>query len=34
LRARGYTDVRKYADGKDDWRAAGLPLESGAAVAG
>ena len=34
LRARGYTEVRKYADGKDDWRAAGLPLESGAAVAG
>ncbi|HEV2774507.1 MAG TPA: rhodanese-like domain-containing protein [Solirubrobacteraceae bacterium] len=34
LRARGYTEVRKYAGGKDDWRAAGLPLESGAAVAG
>ena len=33
LRALGYTDVRKYADGKDDWRAAGLALESGAAGA-
>jgi rhodanese-related sulfurtransferase len=33
LRALGYTDVRKYAEGKDDWRAAGLALESGAAVA-
>ena len=30
----GYTNVRKYADGKDDWRAAGLPLEQGAPVAG
>ena len=29
----GYTDVRKYAEGKDDWREAGLPLESGAPVA-
>ncbi len=28
----GYTNVRKYAEGKDDWREAGLPLE-GAAVA-
>jgi rhodanese-related sulfurtransferase len=34
LRALGYSDVRKYAEGKDDWRAAGLPLESGVAVAG
>lgn len=25
----GYTDVRKYAEGKDDWEAAGLPLEVG-----
>lgn len=30
LIARGYTDVRKYAEGKDDWREAGLPLEAGA----
>ena len=28
----GYTNVRRYAEGKDDWRDAGLPLE-GAAVA-
>jgi rhodanese-related sulfurtransferase len=28
----GYTDVREYAEGKDDWREAGLALESGAAV--
>ena len=27
LLARGYTDVRKYVEGKDDWSAAGLPLE-------
>lgn len=33
LRSLGYTDVRKYAEGKDDWRAAGLALEAGAAVA-
>ena len=33
LEALGYTDVRKYAEGKDDWREAGLPLESGAPVA-
>ncbi len=26
LTAMGYTNVRKYADGKDDWRDAGLPL--------
>ena len=32
LRAMGYTDVRKYAEGKQDWREAGLPLESGAAI--
>jgi rhodanese-related sulfurtransferase len=25
----GYTNVRKYAEGKDDWTAAGLPLETG-----
>jgi rhodanese-related sulfurtransferase len=30
LLARGYTDVRKYAEGKDDWREAGLALEVGA----
>jgi rhodanese-related sulfurtransferase len=30
----GYTDVREYAEGKDDWREAGLPLEQGAPVAG
>jgi rhodanese-related sulfurtransferase len=30
LVARGYTDVRKYVEGKDDWSAAGLPLEVGA----
>lgn len=30
LLSRGYTDVRKYAEGKDDWREAGLPLEAGA----
>ena len=28
----GYTNVRRYVDGKDDWREAGLLLE-GAAVA-
>jgi rhodanese-related sulfurtransferase len=30
----GYTNVRKYAEGKDDWREAGLPLEQGAPIAG
>ena len=30
LAALGYTNVRKYAEGKDDWREAGLPLESSA----
>ena len=29
----GYTNVREYAEGKDDWREAGLPLEHGAPVA-
>ena len=29
----GYTNVRDYAEGKDDWREAGLPLEQGAPVA-
>jgi len=32
LEAMGYTNVRKYAEGKDDWQAAGLPLQAGAAV--
>jgi rhodanese-related sulfurtransferase len=32
LERLGYTNVRKYAEGKDDWRAAGLPLESGVPV--
>jgi rhodanese-related sulfurtransferase len=27
LEALGYTNVRHYAGGKDEWRAAGLPLE-------
>ena len=26
----GYSNVRKYAEGKDDWIEAGLPVESGA----
>lgn len=29
LSALGYTDVRKYAEGIEDWVAAGLPTESG-----
>jgi rhodanese-related sulfurtransferase len=28
----GYTNVREYAEGKEDWRDAGLPLEQGAPV--
>jgi rhodanese-related sulfurtransferase len=28
----GYTNVRRFAEGKDDWREAGLPLEHGASV--
>ena len=28
LRALGYTNVRKYAEGKQDWSEAGLPLET------
>jgi rhodanese-related sulfurtransferase len=28
LRSMGYADVRKYGDGKEDWTAAGLPLEA------
>ena len=30
----GYTNVRRYPEGKDDWREAGLALERGAPVAG
>ena len=33
LESLGYTNVRKYAEGKQDWREAGLPVESGVAVA-
>jgi rhodanese-related sulfurtransferase len=28
----GYTDVREYEDGKEDWITAGLPVESGSSV--
>lgn len=34
LRAMGYTDVRAYEGGKQDWIEAGLPVESGGAVGG
>lgn len=27
LKELGYTDVRRYVEGKEDWRSAGLPLE-------
>jgi rhodanese-related sulfurtransferase len=30
----GYTDVREYVEGKQDWSDAGLPLEHGVPVAG
>lgn len=30
LTATGYTNVRKYAEGKQDWEEAGLPLGIGA----
>jgi len=30
LAARGYTNVRRYEAGKQDWQQAGLPLEYGA----
>ena len=30
LQALGYTDVRVYRDGIEDWVAAGLPVEAGA----
>ena len=33
LRSLGYTDVRRYAEGRQDWEAAGLPVESGVAAA-
>jgi rhodanese-related sulfurtransferase len=33
LAALGYTNVRKYREGIQDWVAAGLPTESGAAAA-
>lgn len=29
LEGLGYTDVREYVEGRRDWEAAGLPLESG-----
>ncbi|MEV7554598.1 rhodanese-like domain-containing protein [Amycolatopsis sp. NPDC089917] len=29
LTALGYTDVRKYREGIEDWAGAGLPLEQG-----
>ena len=32
LEQLGYTDVRKYAEGKEDWIAAGLPVEAGVAA--
>jgi rhodanese-related sulfurtransferase len=33
LSALGYTDIREYAEGKEDWVNAGLPVERGAAAA-
>ena len=33
LESLGYTNVAKYAEGKDDWVEAGLPTESGKVVA-
>jgi rhodanese-related sulfurtransferase len=32
LRRLGYTNVRKYAEGKQDWEAAGLSLEPAVAA--
>ncbi|WP_043632291.1 rhodanese-like domain-containing protein [Nonomuraea candida] len=32
LTALGYTNVRRYVEGIEDWVAAGLPVESGARV--
>ena len=34
LERLGYTNVRKYAEGKQDWEDAGLPLEVPTAVEG
>ena len=34
LIAMGYTDVRRYLEGKDDWVAAGLPLETSTPTTG
>lgn len=34
LTALGYRNVRKYAEGKQDWIEAGLPTESGSVFAG
>lgn len=34
LTAIGYTNVRKYVEGKQDWVRAGLPLETPAAASG
>ena len=33
LRKLGYTNVRKYAEGKQDWEESGLPLHRAAAAA-
>lgn len=33
LEKLGYTNVREYVEGKEDWVAAGLPTESGAVAA-
>jgi len=33
LEQMGYADVAVYAGGKQDWQAAGLPVEQGAAMA-
>lgn len=33
LVALGYTDVREYVEGKEDWIGAGLPVERGAMAA-
>ncbi len=33
LEQRGYTNVRKYRDGIQDWAEAGLPTESGVSTA-
>ncbi|MEZ0223606.1 MAG: rhodanese-like domain-containing protein [Alphaproteobacteria bacterium] len=30
----GYSDVRRYVEGKEDWKSAGLPLERSLAPAG